>query len=109
VKPRFCLKTHVANFQRCRCKAFQAPPPGFDIGFFATGEITKQMGDTYFPKKNGQSSKPTYRGDSHSDLTPIFILTSSITSVAMALQREAPDFNTSTMYSGLALISLTRA
>jgi len=33
VKSWFCLKTHVANFQRCRSKAFSAPPPGFDIVF----------------------------------------------------------------------------
>ena len=33
MKSRFCLKTHVANFQGCRCKAFPAPQPGFDIVF----------------------------------------------------------------------------
>ena len=53
VKSRFCLKTHVADSQRCRCKALAinrpamklsfillagtVPPPGFDIVFFATG------------------------------------------------------------------------
>jgi len=46
LKSWFCLKTHVANFQRCRSKALgkypphcaatsrrsrPAPPPGFDI------------------------------------------------------------------------------
>src|SRR4030042_3384157 len=34
----FCLKTHVANFQRCRCKAFSAPRPD-SILFFATGGL----------------------------------------------------------------------
>ena len=53
VKSRFCLETHVADSQRCRCKALAinrpamklsfillagtVPPPGFDIVFFATG------------------------------------------------------------------------
>ena len=33
VKSRFCLETHAANSQRCRCNAFSVPPPGFDIVF----------------------------------------------------------------------------
>jgi len=39
-----------------------ALPPGFDIGFFATGEITKQMGDTYFPKKMANPANPLIKG-----------------------------------------------
>jgi hypothetical protein len=46
VKSRFCLETHAANSQRCRCKAFPVPPPGFDIVFFATGglKVRKKKG-----------------------------------------------------------------
>jgi len=39
VKSRFCLETHAANSQRCRCKAFSVPPPGFDIVFLQLADL----------------------------------------------------------------------
>src|SRR4030043_1334469 len=65
VKPRFCLETHVADCQRCRCKVLEkysprcavifrqsrtVPPPGFDIFFFETGGLIPIINDS-FPKE----------------------------------------------------------
>ena len=37
VKCRHNLGMHVANLQKCRCKVFPAPLPGFHNVSFATG------------------------------------------------------------------------
>jgi hypothetical protein len=70
------------------------------------------FGLEFIPMKIGAGMTPLYENLSlwtdskyhplpaHGDLTPIFILTSSITSSAMALHRAAPEFSTPTMVSG---------
>ena len=54
VKSRFCLETHAANSQRCRCKAFPVPPPGFDIVFLQLadkGNFVEMVAKKYFEEQ----------------------------------------------------------